>query len=83
MFSELNVFLNILAWAELIDREWQKSSDPDARVFAVPEAVAQVACYFSSLQRESGLHAIIDIGSGTTDVSIFNLQDRFHDMVPY
>jgi len=47
--------------------------DPDARVFAVPESVAEVASYLVSMQRQEGIHAIIDFGAGTTDVSIFNL----------
>lgn len=45
----------------------------DRRLFLVPEAVAGTAAYVSSLSRESGVHALIDIGAGTTDVSIFNL----------
>ena len=45
----------------------------ERRLFLVPEAVAGTAAYVSSLRRDSGLHALIDIGAGTTDVSIFNL----------
>lgn len=48
-------------------------ADAERRVFLVPEAVAGTAAYVSSLQRESGIHALVDIGAGTTDVSIFNL----------
>jgi hypothetical protein len=47
--------------------------NPSARVFAIPESVAQVASYLESQAKESGLHALIDFGAGTTDVSIFNL----------
>jgi len=43
------------------------------KVFAVPEAVASFASYLVSLRKKEGLHAIIDFGSGTTDVSICNL----------
>ena len=43
------------------------------RVFLVPEAVAATAGYLTSLARESGLHALVDIGAGTTDVSIFQV----------
>jgi len=49
--------------------------DPKTRVFAVPEAVAETASYVVSLQVKEGLHAIIDFGAGTTDLSIFNLHD--------
>ncbi len=47
--------------------------DPETRVFSVPEAVAEVASYFNSLKSQDGLHAVIDIGAGSTDISIFNL----------
>jgi len=50
-----------------------KSYDLGKRVFAVPEAVAAMASYLISLRKEEGLHAIIDLGAGTTDVSICNL----------
>lgn len=49
-------------------------TDPSTRVFLVPEAVASVAAYLVSLQRRLGLHALYDIGSGTTDLSIFRLK---------
>lgn len=45
----------------------------ERRLHLVPEAVAGTAAYVGSLRRESGIHALVDIGSGTTDVSIFNL----------
>ena len=46
------------------------------RVFVIPESVAEAASYVSSLRRRPGLHALIDIGAGTTDVSFFNLADE-------
>lgn len=95
------VFEKILAWAEIIEKEWTirgESFDPlefsnkveskakygaktnsfsredqDARVFAVPESVAEIASYLYSSNKQSGLHALIDLGAGTTDISIFNL----------
>jgi len=48
-------------------------SKEEKRVFAIPEAVAGIASYLISLRREDGLHAIIDLGAGTTDISICNL----------
>jgi hypothetical protein len=45
----------------------------EPRVFAVPEAVASFASYLISLRKREGLHAIIDLGAGTTDLSICNL----------
>ena len=46
---------------------------PETRVFAIPETVAEVVSYLKSFKKKTGMHALIDIGSGTTDVSIFNL----------
>ena len=46
------------------------------RAFVIPESVAEAASYVSSLRRSPGLHALIDIGAGTTDVSFFNLVDE-------
>lgn len=43
------------------------------RLFVVPESVAAVSAYTTSLARSDGLHALVDIGAGTTDVSIFRL----------
>ena len=43
------------------------------RVFLVPESVAQVAAYLTSLEAESGVHAVLDLGAGTADISIFDL----------
>lgn len=51
-----------------------KLHNKDRRVFAVPEAVAEMASYLVSLRKQEGLHAIIDLGAGTTDVSICNLR---------
>ena len=48
-------------------------SDQEKRVFAIPEAIASIASYLISLRREDGLHAVIDLGAGTTDISICNL----------
>jgi hypothetical protein len=52
--------------------QYDETSD-STRLFVVPESVAGAAGYITSLRRQSGLHALIDIGAGTTDVSIFNL----------
>jgi hypothetical protein len=56
---------------------------PESRVFAIPEAIAETASYRFSLEKTTGLHAVIDFGAGTTDVSIFNLRDEFHELTPY
>lgn len=56
--------------------KWQVGALPlydERRVFAIPESVAEIASYLDSLRRKEGLHAVVDIGSGTTDISIFKL----------
>lgn len=59
-------------------------SDANTRVFAVPEAVAEIVSYLVSLQARNGLHAVIDFGAGTTDFSIFNLHNvREPDSIKY
>lgn len=50
-------------------------SNESRRVFFVPESIAETASYFDSLHVQEGLHAVIDFGAGTTDISIFNLCD--------
>lgn len=45
----------------------------DGRIFAVPESVAQVASYLVSLEARPGIHSMVDVGAGTTDLAIFNL----------
>lgn len=56
----------------------------DGRVFIVPEAMAEIASYLVSLEADPGIHAVIDVGAGTTDLSIFNLVgDDFADRVCY
>jgi len=57
--------------------------DQDTRVFAIPESVAGIASYLLSLRKQEGLHATIDLGAGTTDVSIFNLIMPFGESKSY
>jgi len=44
------------------------------KVFEVPETVAEVVSYVTSAGVRSGIHAIIDFGAGTTDISIINVK---------
>lgn len=53
--------------------------DPETRTFAIPEAVSEVVAYLKSSKKKTGMHALIDFGSGTTDVSIFNLTRGVED----
>jgi hypothetical protein len=73
------------AWPVNADTEWlsdnyvklqTQSAALATRVFIIPESVAEAASYVSSLRRRPGLHALIDIGAGTTDVSFFNLKEE-------
>jgi len=49
----------------------------EKRVFPVPESVASLASYTVSLRKREGIHALIDFGSGTTDLSICNVMMPF------
>jgi len=55
-------------------------NDNEKRVFAVPESVAGIASYLISLRQHTGLHALIDFGAGTTDLSICNLLRNAHEV---
>jgi hypothetical protein len=59
---------SLLAFAET-----SSMGDEPTKVFLVPESVAGMASYLISLKKKEGLHAVVDIGAGTTDLSIFNL----------
>ena len=61
-----------------IDKVKYDENNPETRIFGIPEAVGEVASYLKSSRRKDGLHALIDLGSGTTDVSIFNFT-RFRE----
>jgi len=81
----------ILATAEFIEREYyEKHIDFDfidlvhknikydefnTRIFDIPETVAEVASYTTSSSLKKGLHALLDFGAGTTDISIFNIKN--------
>lgn len=52
---------------------------PDA-VKAFPEFAAQISAYVQSPMKSKDLHALIDIGGGTLDVTLFNVvEDRDED----
>lgn len=46
---------------------------PAGRINASPEFVAQIRSYLQSAQLKSGLHALVDVGAGTVDVTGFTL----------
>lgn len=48
---------------------------PDA-IGLFPEFVAQVTGYVRSPQRQEDLHALMDVGAGTVDVTVFNVYHR-------
>jgi hypothetical protein len=91
----LKEFKKLLATSEFIEREhYEIHNDLEfidlvyrnieydenkSRVFDVPETVAEVASYTKSTSLKEGLHAIIDFGAGTTDISIFNVKNPRQD----
>ena len=88
-------FEKIFRWGERIEECWraqdkkfdvletsykvEDSLKEESRVHVVPESVASFASYIISLQKQEGLYAVIDMGAGTTDVSICNLKSISHD----
>jgi len=60
-----------------------KPYEKEQRVYSVPEAVASFASYLVSLRRQGGLHAVIDMGAGTTDISICNLMNPYDESMSY
>lgn len=65
---------DLISTSYLVEKE---RIDNEKRVHSVPEAVASIAAYIVSLRKQEGIHAVIDIGAGTTDVSICNLMNPF------
>lgn len=65
-------------WAEIWKRADYGHGEDDptdrvdqfARAFAVPEAVAALDSFLESLAVRPGMYALVDVGSGTTDLSI-------------
>ena len=54
---------------------------PEDRVNPFPEFSAQVAGYVQSPRRRDGLHAMVDVGGGTLDVTIFNIHEQEGELV--
>src|SRR3546814_6264125 len=74
---------DLLAYgAQPLSREGAKSSLHVARsasvrmVAVLPEFACQLYSYLNSAQRQSGLHALMDVGAGTVDVAFFNVHER-------
>lgn len=60
-----------------IEKRWSKikydGNSEGTRVFFKPETMAQIASYRFSSARRNGIHVLVDIGAGTTDVCILEL----------
>ena len=54
---------------------------PEDRISTFPEFSAQLAGYVRSPRRQDGLHATVDVGGGTLDVTVFNVVQRDGDYV--
>ena len=49
----------------------QGGVEKDDRIDVFPELVAQVVSYVTSKKRQDGVHVLVDVGSGTLDVTVF------------
>ena len=50
----------------------EQNLHPDL-IQAFPEFVTQIQGYISSPQRKEGIHALVDVGAGTIDATVFNV----------
>lgn len=48
----------------------------DKMVAVLPEFACQLYSYLDSAQRQSDLHAMVDVGAGTVDVAFFNVHEE-------
>jgi hypothetical protein len=56
---------------------------PGGMVTVLPEFACQLFSYLSSAQRQSEMHALMDIGAGTLDMAFFNVhKDEEGDVLP-
>lgn len=67
--------LKLLQDAALCWESNPELNSEETAVNLIPEAVAQMASYFMSLSAEKKIHGVIDLGAGTTDISIFMLDE--------
>ena len=60
-------------------RELQSDTEvselPSDRINTFPEFAAQLAGYLRSSLRQNGLHVTVDVGGGTMDTTIFNVEE--------
>ena len=72
----------LVSWEKMIEfaeslwpsAEYDEKAD-HTRAFFVPETMAQIASYRFSPARKSGIHVMVDVGAGTTDVCVLNLRN--------
>jgi len=58
-------------------------TNPSGLVTVLPEFACQLYSYLSSAQRQSDMHALMDIGAGTLDIAFFNVhKDKEGDVLP-
>lgn len=69
--NDYNALLKLVI--EEYDQTIYDENDSDTRIFVIPESIAEVASYTESRALKEGIHAIIDFGAGTTDISIFDI----------
>ena len=50
-----------------------EKDEKDDRIDVFPELVAQVVSYVTSKRRQEGVHVLVDVGSGTLDVTVFDV----------
>lgn len=61
--------------SELFESSEYEEECEENRVFFQSETEAQIASYRFNASRKDGLHVLVDIGSGTTDVTVLNFRN--------
>lgn len=52
------------------------ASSDAGMVYVLPEFVCQLFSYLSSAQRQTDMHALLDVGAGTVDMAFFNVHEH-------
>lgn len=70
-------------YTELLNFDYDQTSNEDFGINILPEAYAGLKSVTNNRVLERGFHLLIDIGGGTTDISIFmiNLKNRRPDIL--
>ena len=76
LHPEINTPARENAFVGVLQEEITVGLLPKDRISAFPEFAAQLSGYVRSPRRRNGLHAFVDVGGGTLDVTVFNVHEN-------